>query len=70
MRILNIVCYLLFVAGVVAFLTEMWFHVWGPDMFAKLVMSDAGLFVMLFVLSFLLREKKESDKINDSNKLD
>lgn len=66
----TLVCFLLFMAGVLLVLFQMWFHYFSPDMFSKIFVTDIGLFIIAIVLTFLVRENKESKKIDSGHGLD
>ena len=70
MKPLNIVCFVLFLLGVVMCLMQLWGEVWSPDTFAKLIITDGAVFVVSFVWAFLVKENKESQKIDRGNSLD
>jgi hypothetical protein len=68
---LPLICFGLFVGGVALWLIEMWFSPWSPDLFAKLFITDAAVFGVLLVLTYFLKEARESKKSkNGSNELD
>ena len=70
MKPLTLLCYALFLAGVAMYLTQLWFHPWNADTLVKLLITDAGFFAIAFVWAFLVRENKESSKIDKGNSLD
>ena len=69
MSIPTLVCFLLFLFGVGISLVQLWFQSMNYELFFKVILTDAALFVVSFILAFLLKEKKESDKISDGNSL-
>lgn len=66
---LTFLCFFLFVAGIGLFLAEMWFHVWSDEVFFKLAATDVAVFTVCFVWAFLVKENKESEKIDKGNTL-
>ncbi len=70
MKILTALCFLLFLAGVLLFLAQLWFHIFAPDIFVKIGITDAALLAIVFILNFLIKENKQTDKINEGHKLD
>lgn len=65
MKALTLTCFGLFFAGVGAFILQMWFEPWSASVFMKIILTDIGLFAIIFVLAFLIKENKESKKISD-----
>ena len=70
MKLSTVLCFLLFVGGVIVSLIQLWFQFWNADMFLKIIMTDGALLVVSFVLAFLIKENKESAKIRSGNSLD
>jgi len=70
MKFLTGTAFLLFLAGVLMWLAQMWFHLLAPDLFIKISITDAALFVIVFVLNFIIRENRLTAKINQGSKLD
>jgi hypothetical protein len=70
MKALTYTAFGLFLAGVVLFLAQMWFSLLSPDTFLKVGITLAALFVVVFVLNFLIKENRQTDKINEGTKLD
>ena len=67
MKPLTLVCFFLFLAGVFLFLSQMWFHVWSSELFVKLIVTDGAAFLVVFVIAFLVREQKATERINKGN---
>ena len=67
LKMLTTVCYLLFAAGALLWIAQIWGSFWTPEVFSKLILSDILIFAILFVLAFLMREHKTHE---DRNKLD
>ena len=70
MKTSSAICFLLFLAGVVVFLVQLWFQPWSADLFVKILITDGVLFIVAFVVNFLIRENKQSEKINNGSGLD
>jgi len=71
MKPLTLVCFLLFLIGIAMGVIQMWFQTWRPELFAKMIITDIALFVITFILAFLIRENKESERVNrGKNSLD
>jgi len=66
----NLACFLLFLAGVVLGLAQLWLKLWDPQTFCKIIITDGALFAVSLVWVFLVRDNKESAKINKGNSLD
>ena len=65
LKFLTMACYLLFAAGVALWVVEIWTPSFlPPDVFAKLILSDIALFIVLFALAFLIREHRTSSTMN------
>lgn len=67
---LSLACFALFVAGLVLGEWQMWFSMFDALLFMKLCITDAALFLILFVANFLDKENRQTDVINDGSKLD
>lgn len=70
MRSLTFTCVFLFVAGVFLFLGQMWFNLLSPDLFIKISITDAALFLIILVIDFLIKENNQTQKINEAKNLD
>ena len=68
-----LICFALFLLGVVLCLIELWLRPWSDEMFGKLLLTDIAFFAfaaVAFVWSFWIRENKDSKKIHSGNGLD
>ncbi len=65
-----IACLALFVLGVLTFLVQLWLAPWTPDTFWKLILTYGALFLVSFVVNFLLRESRLSERIARDDRLD
>lgn len=66
---LTLACFVLFMAGITLFLAQMWFHVFAPDVLLKLLITDGALLLIGLVWGFLVRESRESAKIDKDSML-
>jgi hypothetical protein len=66
MKPANLICFALFVLGVVLWLLQLWFKVWTPDMFFKLSATDGAFLLVAVLWVFLVKENKASAKITKS----
>ena len=63
MRTSAVICAILFVAGVLTALAQVWFGPWSQDVFFKLMLTDGALLLMILVPSFLVKEYRESKEL-------
>jgi hypothetical protein len=70
MKYSTFLCFLLFLAGVVLGLVQLWFMPWSNETFFKLIVTDIALFIVSLIAVFLIRDNKESKKITGENSLD
>jgi hypothetical protein len=70
MNLATIIGFALFLAGVGVSLAQLWFQTWSPEMFVKIILTDAAFFAVAFIWAFLVKEHKESEKITGKNSLD
>ena len=61
--------FLLFLAGVGAGLAQLWFRVWDPDTFVKIMITDVALFVVVLAWRVVARERRETQRIRNPEKL-
>jgi hypothetical protein len=66
MKFSTVLPFLLFLSGIVIFLIQLWFQVWGPELFIKIMITNGAFFIISLVLSFLIKEKRASDRMNKS----
>lgn len=64
MKTPTLICFALFLLGVALWLVELWFEPWRADLFFKIIMTNAIFFAVAVVWAFLLKERKETDKIH------
>jgi uncharacterized membrane protein YedE/YeeE len=69
-NVAGIIAFALFVIGAALFLAQLWLQIWPPETFFKLVATDGVLFVVAVVVAFLLRERRESERLRKNRELD
>jgi uncharacterized protein YbjQ (UPF0145 family) len=60
----------LFAAGAAAALAQLWLQVWSPETFFKLMATDGVLLALVVAAAFLLRERRETQRLRDRKQLD
>jgi len=70
MNAAGFVAFALFLAGAVLFLAQLWLQVWPPETFFKLAATDGVLFAVAVVVAFLVRERRESERLRKNRELD
>jgi hypothetical protein len=71
MRKTTIICFALFLLGVLLGLLQLWFQPFSAEMFFKVIVTDGALLAICFIWGFLVKENKESRKIGGGgNSLD
>ncbi|MGD0640549.1 MAG: hypothetical protein ABSC22_07360 [Roseiarcus sp.] len=59
----------LFLAGVLLGLAQLWFQVWTPETFLKIAITDGALLAIVLVWNFVVREKRDFDRIRKDDRL-
>lgn len=59
----------LFLVGAAALLAQLWFRVWDPETFTKLMITDGVLLVVVGVWHMVQRERRDTARLRDRNKL-
>src|SRR6516164_8033083 len=59
----------LFLAAAAAGLAQLWLKVWDPQTFIKLMITLGVLFAIVLAWHLVVREKRDSERIRDRNKL-
>lgn len=59
-----------FVLGILIALIQMWFTPWSAELFLKLEITAGALFVIVLVVSYVLREHKENETTKSGEHLD
>jgi hypothetical protein len=59
----------LFLAGAAAALAQLWLQVWDPETFAKLMITDGVIFAVVVAWGVIQREKRETARLRDKNRL-
>ena len=70
MKGLTAIAFFLFLAGVLLFLGQMWSNILSADAFAKISITDGALFLIVVVLNLIIKENRQTDKINAGKSLD
>jgi len=60
---------LLFVAGIVIMLLQLWFSLWDAELFFKIMATVTALFIVSLVLSFVYKEIADTNKLKNSKEL-
>jgi membrane protein YdbS with pleckstrin-like domain len=63
MRWSTLICFMLFLMAVALGLLQMWFHPWDPQVLGKILITDVALMIVFFIWGFLVRENRETKKI-------
>ncbi len=66
----TLICFALFLAGVIISLAQLWFFIWPVDLFFKIIVTNGALFVVSLVFVFLIKENKQTEKIHKGSGLD
>ena len=61
--------FLLFFAGALALLAQLWFAPFEREIFVKLMITDGVALLILAVAYFVIREKRANDRLNSPKKL-
>lgn len=70
MKLPTLVSFGFFLIGMLVFLAQLWFQVFSPEMLVKIMITDGAFFVISIVVAFLIKENRETDKINKGSGLD
>ena len=65
-----LVGFALFVIGAAAALAQLWLQVWPPETFIKLMATDGVLLALVVAATFLLRERRETERLRNRKQLD
>ena len=60
----------LLLVGAAVFLAQLWFQLWSPKTFFKLLATDGVLLALTIVGAFIVRERRASDQISNRKELD
>lgn len=69
-RVTSALCFVLFVAGVLTYLAQLWCEPWGGATYDKIMLTEGALFALAFGINFLVRESRLSDSINNGDKME
>lgn len=59
----------LFIVAALLFLIQLWFSVWSPDVFIKILITMVVLLGVSLVLTFLMKEADETKRIKEGRDL-
>jgi len=60
----------LFLLGVAFGLAQLWLQIWTPETFLKLAVTDGALVVVALAWGFVVRERRESERLRKDKRLD
>lgn len=60
----------LFAIGAAAALAQLWLQLWSPETFIKLMATDGVLLAVVVAATFILRERREAERLGNRKKLD
>ena len=69
MKLTALMALALFHVGVLIGLAELWFRPWDPETFLKILITDGALLAVVLTWNFLIREKRDYEKIRDGERL-
>ncbi len=69
MRLSVLISIGLFVVGAFVFLLQLWFSFWSPEILYKILTTLGVLLVVVLVVSFVSKEAKETERLNDGHDL-
>jgi hypothetical protein len=59
----------LFVLGALIMLTQLWFSLWSPETFNKVIITVSVLFIVSIVLSFVFKEAADTQNLKSGKDL-
>ncbi len=59
----------LFLLGAAAALAQLWLRLWDPETFVKVMITIGLLFGVVIAWNLVQREKRDSARLRDKNKL-
>jgi uncharacterized membrane protein YcjF (UPF0283 family) len=65
-----LVGFALFVMGAFVALAQLWLQLWSPETFIKLMATDGVLLAVVAAAAFILRERRETERLRNRNRLD
>jgi hypothetical protein len=69
MKVGIIISSAIFVVGVLFMLIQLWFAVWEPQTFIKIMITAIAFFVVSLLVSFVTKEIAETNKLKNHNDL-
>lgn len=58
---------LLFVAGIMVMLLQLWFNFWSAEMLFKILATLAAFFVISLVIAFVSKEMRDTQRLRDNH---
>mgnify|MGYP001011602763 FL=1 len=58
---------LLFIAGIVVMLLQLWFNLWSAEMLFKMLATLAALFVISLVVAFVRKEMRDTRRLRNGD---
>ena len=65
-----LVGFALFLIGAALFLAQLWAQPWSPETFLKLLITDGVLLAITIAGGFVMRERRESERLRNRKDLD
>jgi hypothetical protein len=65
-----VVGFALFLIGAALFLAQLWLQLWSPETFFKLLATDGVLLAITIIGAFVLRERRETERLHNRKDLD
>ena len=59
----------LFLLGAAVGLAQLWLHLWEPETFVKLMITVGVLLAIVLAWNLVVRERRDSARIRDKNRL-
>lgn len=65
-----LVGFVVFLIGAGLFLAQLWLQTWSPETFLKLILTDVVALAVTIVFAFVMRERRETQRLRDRRDLD
>jgi uncharacterized membrane protein YcjF (UPF0283 family) len=65
-----VVGFALFLVGTGLFLAQLWLQPWSPETFLKLIVTDGIALAITIAFAFVLRERRETERLRNRRDLD
>jgi len=59
-----------FLIGAGLFLAQLWLQVWSPETFVKLILTDGVALAITIAFGFVMRERRETERLRNRRDLD